>query len=195
MARPSPDSPTLLEIAEPPSDRFEKRARKRGARLIAGVDEAGRGPLAGPVVVAAVVFEGRVSEGARRFQAADRERARTPLRPDPRQGHRLGGGREPRADRPDEHPAGHPLGDEPGGRRTCRAPRPRARRRQHAAAGPRLSGRGGDRRRWPVGLDRRGLDRRQGDARPADGRGRPRLPGLRLRAATWAIRRRSISRR
>jgi ribonuclease HII len=33
----------------------------RGARRIAGVDEAGRGPLAGPVVVAAVVFEpGRV---------------------------------------------------------------------------------------------------------------------------------------
>src|SRR5690606_39970985 len=28
----------------------------RGAQRIAGVDEAGRGPLAGPVVVAAVVF-------------------------------------------------------------------------------------------------------------------------------------------
>lgn len=30
---------------------------KKGFRLIAGVDEAGRGPLAGPVVAAAVVFE------------------------------------------------------------------------------------------------------------------------------------------
>ena len=77
MARPSPDSPTLLEIAEPPSDRFEKRARKRGARLIAGIDEAGRGPLAGPVVVAAVVFEGRVPKGlddSKRLTASERER-------------------------------------------------------------------------------------------------------------------------
>jgi len=40
----------------PPSDRFEKRAKRRGARIVAGVDEAGRGPLAGPVVTAAVVF-------------------------------------------------------------------------------------------------------------------------------------------
>lgn len=30
---------------------------KKGFRLVAGVDEAGRGPLAGPVVAAAVVFE------------------------------------------------------------------------------------------------------------------------------------------
>ena len=30
--------------------------RRRAAMLVAGVDEAGRGPLAGPVVVAAVVF-------------------------------------------------------------------------------------------------------------------------------------------
>lgn len=34
---------------------FALRAR-RGARLLAGVDEAGRGPLAGPVVAAAVVL-------------------------------------------------------------------------------------------------------------------------------------------
>lgn len=32
------------------------RARRQGARLLAGVDEAGRGPLAGPVVAAAVVL-------------------------------------------------------------------------------------------------------------------------------------------
>ncbi len=42
-----------------PTDRFERRAKRRGARLIAGVDEAGRGPLAGPVVVAAVAFRDR----------------------------------------------------------------------------------------------------------------------------------------
>lgn len=35
---------------------FEKLAYDEGYRCIAGVDEAGRGPLAGPVVAAAVVF-------------------------------------------------------------------------------------------------------------------------------------------
>ncbi len=34
----------------------ERRLWKRGVRYVAGVDEAGRGPLAGPVVAAAVVF-------------------------------------------------------------------------------------------------------------------------------------------
>ena len=40
---------------------FEERARQRGFRLIAGIDEAGRGPLAGPVVAAAVVLPDRYS--------------------------------------------------------------------------------------------------------------------------------------
>jgi len=35
---------------------YERRLWERGVRFIAGVDEAGRGPLAGPVVAAAVVF-------------------------------------------------------------------------------------------------------------------------------------------
>ena len=35
---------------------FEHALRKAGFGLIAGVDEAGRGPLAGPVVAAAVIF-------------------------------------------------------------------------------------------------------------------------------------------
>ena len=35
---------------------YEIKAREKGYRLIAGVDEAGRGPLAGPVVAAAVVL-------------------------------------------------------------------------------------------------------------------------------------------
>ena len=35
---------------------FEHRCQKRGCKVIAGVDEAGRGPLAGPVVVAAVIL-------------------------------------------------------------------------------------------------------------------------------------------
>lgn len=37
--------------------RFERQAWEAGFRRLAGVDEAGRGPLAGPVVAAAVVFE------------------------------------------------------------------------------------------------------------------------------------------
>lgn len=37
--------------------RHEQDAWAQGARRIAGVDEAGRGPLAGPVVAAAVVFQ------------------------------------------------------------------------------------------------------------------------------------------
>jgi len=35
---------------------YESRARERGAQVIAGVDEAGRGPLAGPVVASAVIL-------------------------------------------------------------------------------------------------------------------------------------------
>jgi len=35
---------------------FESKAREDGYRAVAGVDEAGRGPLAGPVVAAAVIL-------------------------------------------------------------------------------------------------------------------------------------------
>jgi ribonuclease HII len=35
---------------------FESAARRRGFRFIAGIDEAGRGPLAGPVIAAAVIL-------------------------------------------------------------------------------------------------------------------------------------------
>ncbi len=37
-------------------DHYERRLRARGFRVIAGVDEAGRGALAGPLVAAAVVL-------------------------------------------------------------------------------------------------------------------------------------------
>ena len=42
------------------SEGFEKRARKKGFSRIAGIDEAGRGPLAGPVVSAAVILPERL---------------------------------------------------------------------------------------------------------------------------------------
>lgn len=40
-----------------PDYSFELAAMSRGARLIAGVDEVGRGPLAGPVMAAAVILD------------------------------------------------------------------------------------------------------------------------------------------
>ena len=49
--------PTLDEFAfERHQFTFERQLLQRGRRAIAGVDEAGRGPLAGPVVAAAVIL-------------------------------------------------------------------------------------------------------------------------------------------
>jgi len=54
----------------------ESWARRSGYHLIAGVDEVGRGPLAGPVVAAAVILpEGTTLEGVRDSKAMT-ERAR-----------------------------------------------------------------------------------------------------------------------
>lgn len=41
-------------------DSLEKRLYKEGFKRIAGIDEAGRGPLAGPVVCAAVIFPEKI---------------------------------------------------------------------------------------------------------------------------------------
>lgn len=46
-------------MALDPDDLFECEAWARGFRRVAGVDEAGRGPLAGPVVAAAVILPRR----------------------------------------------------------------------------------------------------------------------------------------
>lgn len=43
-----------------PNFKFEKELIKKGYQFIAGVDEAGAGALAGPVVAAAVVFSGNI---------------------------------------------------------------------------------------------------------------------------------------
>lgn len=48
--------PALFADRTFPSLHFEHQARARGFRAVAGIDEAGRGPLAGPVVAAAVIL-------------------------------------------------------------------------------------------------------------------------------------------
>jgi ribonuclease HII len=70
-----------LPLNEPilrPSFRRERRALKLGIWPVAGCDEVGRGPLAGPVVAAAVVLDPeRIPRGlndSKKLDAAERER-------------------------------------------------------------------------------------------------------------------------
>ena len=51
------DSLPLMEIEPVPTFRFEEGLMRDGYRLVAGIDEVGRGPLAGPVVACAVVLD------------------------------------------------------------------------------------------------------------------------------------------
>jgi ribonuclease HII len=44
-------------MPEAPDFQLELAAGRRGARRIVGIDEVGRGPLAGPVVAAAVLLD------------------------------------------------------------------------------------------------------------------------------------------
>lgn len=58
---------------------YERRFASKGYKLIAGVDEAGRGPLAGPVVSAAVIlkvkrFKNRIDD-SKALTALERENA------------------------------------------------------------------------------------------------------------------------
>ncbi len=54
---------------------FEREASAAGARVVAGVDEAGRGPLAGPIVAAAVVLGARIDgvDDSKRLNERTRE--------------------------------------------------------------------------------------------------------------------------
>jgi ribonuclease HII len=51
-----PVEPAPKGVVRPPNFRREKKLFREGFLRVAGVDEAGRGPLAGPVVAAAVVL-------------------------------------------------------------------------------------------------------------------------------------------
>jgi ribonuclease HII len=60
-----------------PTLTFENELHARGVRFVAGVDEAGRGPLAGPVVAAAVILPEGVAipgvDDSKKLTAAKRE--------------------------------------------------------------------------------------------------------------------------
>src|ERR1700719_3813831 len=58
-----------------PSSRYERAARSAGYRTIAGLDEAGRGALFGPVFAAAVVLD-----PAREIRGLDDSKALDPVR-------------------------------------------------------------------------------------------------------------------
>ena len=57
MTRRVSDSPSLFYLPEKPDFSLEAGLLRCGSTLIAGTDEAGRGPLAGPVVAAAVILD------------------------------------------------------------------------------------------------------------------------------------------
>jgi ribonuclease HII len=56
---------------------FEREAHRRGFQLVSGIDEVGRGPLAGPVVAAAVILPPKVElagvKDSKRLTATQRE--------------------------------------------------------------------------------------------------------------------------
>lgn len=66
-----------------PTQEFERVARLCGYRRIAGIDEAGRGPLAGPVVAAAVILPTRCPlfgiNDSKQLSAKDREQVYTAI--------------------------------------------------------------------------------------------------------------------
>ena len=76
--RTPPESPVLFDLAPSvPDFSLEEAARRDGFACIAGADEAGRGPLAGPVVAAAVVLDATcIPDGlndSKKLTAAQRE--------------------------------------------------------------------------------------------------------------------------
>ena len=77
----SPPAARRRAKAPKPSLTWEKRLWAEGHRFVAGVDEVGRGPLAGPVVAAAVILPRKLSrtllrdiDDSKKLAAADRER-------------------------------------------------------------------------------------------------------------------------
>jgi ribonuclease HII len=67
-----------------PTEEFEQAARRCGYRRVAGIDEVGRGPLAGPVVAAAVILPTRHRlvglNDSKQLSERERERLYTAIR-------------------------------------------------------------------------------------------------------------------
>ena len=168
-----------------PHFRFERALIADGHRYVVGVDEVGRGPLAGPVGVAAVILDpDDLPPGLDDLKALSAER---------REALSLAIYAKALAvtlvfasvEEIDAHNIrGATLAGDGAGR--CGAEpqgRLRADRRARRAAGLALSGAGDHWRRWAVAVDRRRLDRRQGGARRVDDLPRRRAPRLWLCAA------------
>ena len=69
-----------IRVGHRPTMSIENRYRSQGFDLIAGVDEGGAGPLAGPVVAAAVVLPASIPSRSRLYKVRDSKL----LRPDQR---------------------------------------------------------------------------------------------------------------
>ena len=179
----------------PPSFRRERALIKRGVWPVAGCDEAGRGPLAGPVVAAAVVLDPKripkgIDDSKRLTAGTPRGTVRGNLRHGVVRGRLCLAG----ADRSRQYPARLALGAGARGSRAAGNAETRVRRWPRPARyAVRLRRR--DRRRRTGALDRGGVDHRQGLARPPDVRAGAGLPGLRLRVSTRAMACRNIWRR
>ena len=165
----------------PPSFRRERGLIKRGVWPVAGCDEAGRGPLAGPVVAAAVVLDPkRIPKGidnSKRLTAERREELFEEICAT--SSFAVAFASPARIDRDNILRASlwalaRAVGALPEMPQACVRRRPRQDRRA-------LRLRCGDRRRRHCHVDRRSLDHRQSDARPPDERVGAGLSGLRLR--------------
>ena len=165
----------------PPSFRRERALIKRGVWPVAGCDEAGRGPLAGPVVAAAVVLDPkRIPKGIDNSKRLTAERREELFERDLRDRIVFGRLCLAGADRSRQYSARLAMGARARGAGVCRNAEARLRRwPRQARDGWRMCGR--DRRRRADRLDRRSLNHRQGDPRPPDVRAGAGLPRLRFR--------------
>jgi ribonuclease HII len=79
MTRRPSDSPFLFDLPLKPDFGAELRLLASGCKCVAGTDEAGRGPLAGPVVAAAVILRPddlpNGIDDSKRLSKAGREKA------------------------------------------------------------------------------------------------------------------------
>ncbi len=77
MKRIASDSLPLFDLPHAPDFSEETRLLSRGFKHIVGIDEAGRGPLAGPVVAAAVILDAddlpQGLDDSKRLNAAKRD--------------------------------------------------------------------------------------------------------------------------